>query len=71
MYGSEIGGGSFFTKAHNVLKKGTNVVRKTAENRMLSRCLDALGEMTGNQSFNKWVSRARIVENLLPKRSRH
>lgn len=68
MYGSEIGGGSFFAKARKVLKKGANVVRKAAENNMFSRGLDALGEMTGNQSFNKWANRARTVENLVPKK---
>lgn len=68
MYGSEIGGGSFFAKARKVLKKGANVVRKAAENNMFSKGLGALGELTGNQAFNKWADRARKVEGLVPRK---
>lgn len=68
MYGSEIGGGNFFAKARKVLKKGANVVRKAAEHNMFSRGLGMLGEVTGNQAFNKWADRARKVEGLVPKK---
>lgn len=68
MYGSEIGGGSFFAKARKVLKKGANVVRKAAEHNMFSKGLGMIGELTGNQAFNKWADRARKVEGLVPKK---
>ena len=68
MYGSEIGGGSFFAKARKVLKKGANIVRKAAENNMFSKGLGMIGELSGNQAFNKWADRARRVENLVPKK---
>ena len=59
MYGSEIGGGSIWGKARKILKKGWNygkrAVQTAAEHNMFSRGLGALGELTGNQNFNRYA----------------
>lgn len=68
MYGSEIGGGSFFAKARKVLKKGANIVRKAADHNMFSRGLGALGEITGNDKINTAAQYARKFEGMVPQK---
>lgn len=66
MYGSEIGGGSFFAKARKALKKGVNVVRRAAENNMFSKGLKLASEITGNPNLQRWSDNVRKVENFIP-----
>ena len=68
MYGSEIGGGSFFAKARKVLKKGASVVKKMADHNMFSRGLGALGEITGNDKINTAAQYARKFEGMVPQK---
>lgn len=66
MYGSEIGGGSFFSKARKALKKGISLGKKAAESNMFSSGLNKLGELTGNEKIMSAANMARNLESYVP-----